>query len=1031
MAAILVLLFSNVQAATFPLTVTNSLLGPNPVTPIVIEADGFNNGGSPSNTVKTVNQPVFFTTTNTPAAGCGLWHWRDFAGLNLSGGANTGGVDLLETDPSYASPHLRTTISNLPLATYDVYLVYTTRPDGGETPQLLANIETGTSTTATTLRQRDASTIFSGRTAGGVWDISLQPLGQITGTRFNVLVATSPTSTRGCYIGVAYRVAPTNTPVNIVSQPVSHFTVIGSNVIFSVGATGNPPPTYQWRKNGTNLFNATNTTLTISNAQTSDAGIYSVVLTNGLDGVVSTDALLTVLTSAEPTNIARYNVDWLNPSANYNGSMPLGNGDIGVNLWCQTNNDLIFYVSKTDAWSESGRLLKLGRVRIGITPNPFAAGQPFHQQLNLQNGEILITAGSGNDAVTLRVWVDANNPAICVDGQSSQPRNWRVDFETWRTADRTLTGEEVNSAYGIISGPNPIVVKPDTIVGGQTNQLLWYHRNPSSIWADTFRVQSLGYLTNSLIDPLFNRTFGATIRADGLTNSSSTRLLSAGARTNLTLTIIPVTTITNSVVAWRTTLDATATGVAAVNRQERYTAHCAWWQDFWARHWIIVQSPASGTTSSNDAFTVTRCYLLQRFINAAGGRGNAPIKFNGSIFTVDGYDGGQWDADYRQWGPPYWFQNTRLPYNTMLTAGDFDLMQPFFKMYLDALPVARARVQTYYGQAGAYFPETMYFWGMWNNDNYGWNRTGKTLGRADNSYIRWEWQGGIELTALMLDYYEATQDTAFVTNSLLPLAEEIIDLYDYRFPRDVSGKISFNPSQALETYQEGTVNPMPEIAGLRTVLSGLLSLPPSLLSPVRTNQWTRLLGELPAMPTRVLSSQTVLSPAAVLGPKLNSETPELYAVFPYRQYGIGRSNLDLALRTYNLRQDVGTFGWTQDPIFAAMVGATNSAKSQVISRFAAKNSASRFPGFYGPNYDWVPDQDHSSVAMIALQKMLIQCVGDRILLCPAWPADWDVEFKLHAPKQTVLQGRVRGGSLENFTVTPASRAQDVEVMLGK
>jgi hypothetical protein len=320
----------------------------------------------------------------------------------------------------------------------------------------------------------------------------------------------------------------------------------------------------------------------------------------------------------------------------------------------------------------------------------------------------------------------------------------------------------------------------------------------------------------------------------------------------------------------------------------------------------------------------------------------------------------------------------------------------------------------------------MYFWGMWSNDNYGWDRAGKPVGRSDNTYIRWHWESGIELTAMMLEYFEFTQNAAFATNRLLPMAAEIIDLYDHRFPRDGSGKINLTPAQALETFQEGTVNPMPEIAGLRAVLSGLLNLPAALLPPALSNQWTRLRGEMPALPTRVLSSQTVLSPAAVLGPKLNIETPELYAIFPFQQFGLGRPDLDLARRTYHLRQDRGTAGWTQDPIVAAMVGATDEAKAQVISRFAAKHRASRFPGFYGPNYDWTPDQDHPSVAMITLQKMLMQCVGDRILLCPAWPTDWDVEFKLHVPKNTVLQGRVRSGRLENFAITPAARAKDVE-----
>jgi len=36
--------------------------------------------------------------------------------------------------------------------------------------------------------------------------------------------------------------------------------------------------------------------------------------------------------------------------------------------------------------------------------------------------------------------------------------------------------------------------------------------------------------------------------------------------------------------------------------------------------------------------------------------------------------------------------------------------------------------------------------------------------------------------------------------------------------------------------------------------------------------------------------------------------------------------------------------------------------------------------------------------MIGLQEMLVQTIGDQIILFPAWPKEWDVDLKLHAPK---------------------------------
>jgi hypothetical protein len=95
--------------------------------------------------------------------------------------------------------------------------------------------------------------------------------------------------------------------------------------------------------------------------------------------------------------------------------MPLGNGDVGLNVWVERDGDLLFYLSKSDAWSETARLLKLGRVRVALSPNPFAGLQPFRQTLDLLNGEIVIQAGRPEAEATLRIWADANWPVVRVE----------------------------------------------------------------------------------------------------------------------------------------------------------------------------------------------------------------------------------------------------------------------------------------------------------------------------------------------------------------------------------------------------------------------------------------------------------------------------------------------------------------------------------------------------------------------------------------------------------------------------------------
>ncbi len=68
---------------------------------------------------------------------------------------------------------------------------------------------------------------------------------------------------------------------------------------------------------------------------------------------------------------------------------------------------------------------------------------------------------------------------------------------------------------------------------------------------------------------------------------------------------------------------------------------------------------------------------------------------------------------------------------------------------------------------------------------------------------------------------------------------------------------------------------------------------------------------------------------------------------------------------------------------------------------------------------------------MAVQAMLMQTEGKRILLLPAWPSDWDVDFKLHAPYHTTVEGTFRNGKLERLAVTPGSREKDVELIPAK
>jgi len=469
---------------------------------------------------------------------------------------------------------------------------------------------------------------------------------------------------------------------------------------------------------------------------------------------------------------------------------------------------------------------------------------------------------------------------------------------------------------------------------------------------------------------------------------------------------------------WVRQVEGLAGRLAGLKVSDRRAAHDRWWQQFWERSYIRVGGDAS-------ADAVSKGFALQRFITACAGRGAYPIKFNGSIFTVDAVvDGTTLDADYRRWGGPYWFQNTRLTYWPMLANGDYEMMKPLFNMYFDSLILAKRRTRAYFDHDGLFFPETMYFWGAYANSNYGWKRAGKPVSWVENTYIRYYYSGVLELLSMMLDYAAYTQDKDFTRDTISTFATEVIRFYDAHYKRDENGKILFEPAQALETWQK-VVNPLPEIAGVKYVFTRILQEKVPLDRKVSETA-RRIVSQLPDIPVKETNGKKVLAPAEkVLEKAENSENPELYAVFPYRLFGINKPEYELARNTFEARDPRGTGGWRQDAVWAAYIGDAARASEYVAKNFSTKNEGSRFPAFWGPNYDWVPDQDHGTVAQFALQSMILQCEGDKMVLFPAWPKNWDVDFKLMAPKNTVIEGSYRNGEVQYLKITPPVRVADL------
>ena len=91
-----------------------------------------------------------------------------------------------------------------------------------------------------------------------------------------------------------FRVNVVKNSPQLIEHPYGQTANGGENVVFSTSASGRPPLFYQWRKNGIVIAAATNSTLNIDQAQNSDAGYYTVDVSNAAGSETSTEALLSI-----------------------------------------------------------------------------------------------------------------------------------------------------------------------------------------------------------------------------------------------------------------------------------------------------------------------------------------------------------------------------------------------------------------------------------------------------------------------------------------------------------------------------------------------------------------------------------------------------------------------------------------------------------------------------------------------------------------------------------------------------------------
>lgn len=724
------------------------------------------------------------------------------------------------------------------------------------------------------------------------------------------------------------------------------------------------------------------------------------------------------------------NYTWVSPSLNVSESMPCGGGDVGMNVWVE-QGDILFYLSRSGSFDENNTLLKQGRFRLKLQPDLFLDAVDFRQQLRLNDGYVSISC----NGVEVQLWADVFRPVVHVEVKSEKRVSAEIAYENWRVTDRVvqkkIEGQQCSYKWAV---PKGTVTRRDSICA-EMHQLTFFHRNEGeTMFEVTMRQQGLTHLMDSLYNPLEQLTFGGRLSGGDLVYKGKRNgvyqstpyvawcYTSGVARRNHHFQVT-LNTAQSSFEEWEEGLVQTEKSVELVKNRKQTRK---WWNEFWNRSYIYLDDAGqlanphgldaddlSLVDPADSLAVAVRNYTLFRYMLGCNAYSKWPTKFNGGLFTFDPVwvnPDMAFTPDFRRWGGgTHTAQNQRV-YWPMLKNGDFDMMLPQFDYYLRILPTAEKRSRIYWNHEGACFAEQIENFGLPNPAEYGFKRPPAfDKGLEYNAWLEYEWDTVLEFCLMIL---ETHRYRGMDIRSYEPLILSSLRFFDehYRYlarqrgckELDGHGKLVLFPGSACETYKM-TYNASSTVAALHVVLQAAGSYfkeNAEALAFVREMQ-----QRIPSIPLHTIGNKIMISPALVWERVNNVETPQLYPVFPWRVYGLGRPNLEIARNTYYYDVDAQKFrthiGWKQDNIWAACLGLTDEAVA--LNQRKLYNGPHRFPAFWGPGYDWTPDHNWGGSGMIGLQEMLMQeDAQGNIIRYPAWPKNRKVHFRLHASGGRVI-----------------------------
>jgi pectate lyase len=342
------------------------------------------------------------------------------------------------------------------------------------------------------------------------------------------------------------------------TQPQDQSIFVGQNATFTVVASGSAPLSYQWYYNNDTLItNATGSSLTITNAQVTDTGGYSVIVTNANGSVSSGTANLTVTVPAAPSVISQPQDLTVLPGQNAvftvtaDGSAPLGY------QWYDNNNLLTNATSSTLTLSnvqpsDAGSYFVVvsnfvstttsSNAVLTVNTNPVAptfTSQPASQVV-LTGGTAIFNAVAAGTAPVTYQW-DLNGAPI--SGATSATLTL-TSVQSTNAGSYTLTAS--NSIGGAVSSAAVLTVTPSIPVVNSEYNLTGFAQattgggvlpstdpNYAQVYTATDLANALNSKTVKIIEIMTNLNLGYNeIEASAKSNSEPFRTAPAAPLTH-------------------------------------------------------------------------------------------------------------------------------------------------------------------------------------------------------------------------------------------------------------------------------------------------------------------------------------------------------------------------------------------------------------------------------------------------------------------------------------------------------------------